>query len=128
MGGRAALAREVSFMDGSVAATTDAAPDAAERRAHVRWRTPNVNATLRQGDRVLPCRLKDISAGGAGLYPDFTVELGQQVELELSPRCTLPGRIIRNGRDAIGIKFDIPVALERRIDELIGLGLGPTDW
>jgi hypothetical protein len=115
-------------MDASVAATTGAAPDVAERRAHVRWSTPNVNATLRQGDRVLPCRLKDISAGGAGLYPDFIVELGQEVELVLSPRCTLPGQIIRTGRDAIGISFEIPEALERRIDELIGLGLGPSDW
>ena len=115
-------------MDASVAATTGAAPDVAERRAHVRWRTPNVNATLHHGDRVLPCRLKDISAGGAGLYPDFPVELGQQVELALSPRCTLPGRVIRVARDGIGVKFEIPEALERRIDELIRLGLGPIDW
>jgi len=115
-------------MDASVATATGVAPDVAERRAHVRWRTPNVNATLHQGERVLPCRLKDISAGGAGLYPDFAVAVGQQVELVLSPRCSLPGQVIRAGRDAIGIKFDIPVALERRIDELIGLGLGPTDW
>jgi len=115
-------------MEASVVAPTRAAPDLAERRAHVRWSTPNINATLHHGDRVLPCRLKDISAGGAGLYPDFPVELGQQVALVLSPRCTLPGRIIRVARDAIGIRFDIPAALERRIDELIGLGLGPTDW
>jgi len=36
--------------------------------------------------------------------------------------------VIRIARDAIGIRFQIDTALERRIEELIGLGLGPQDW
>jgi hypothetical protein len=105
-----------------------AEPGAVERRAHVRWRTSEVNARLHLGGRTEPCRLKDISAGGAGLYPDFVAAIGEQTVLELSPRCSLPGQVVRVGRDAIGIKFAIEPALKARIEELIGLGLGPSDW
>jgi len=109
-----------------VAATTF--PSVAERRAHVRWNTPGVNARLHLGDATYPCRMLDISAGGAGMRPDFVTEVGAPAVLELSPRCSLPGFIVRVGRDAIGIKFQIEPQLERRIEELIGLGLGPNDW
>jgi hypothetical protein len=101
---------------------------AAERRAHVRWRTPEVNARVHLDGRSEPCRLKDISAGGAGLYADFAATVGQHAVLELSPRCSLPGRVVRVARDAIGIRFAIEPALMARIEELIGLGLGPSDW
>jgi len=103
-------------------------PGVAERRAHVRWRTPEVNARLHLGDATIPCRMKDISAGGAGLYPDFKAAVGAPAVLEVSPRLSLPGYVVRIARDAIGIRFQIEPALERRIEELIGLGLGPQDW
>src|SRR5438046_2749783 len=73
----------------------DAFPGVAERRAHVRWRTPEVNARLHLGDATLPCRMRDISAGGAGLCPDFPAKAGTPVVLELSPRYSLPGYVVR---------------------------------
>src|SRR5262245_3588135 len=79
-------------------------PGVAERRAQVRWRTPDVNARLHLGDATFPCRMRDISAGGAGLLPDFTATIGTPAVLELSPRMSLPGYVVRVARDAIGIR------------------------
>src|ERR1044071_6511941 len=86
-----------------VAASTYAS--VAERRAHVRWNTPDVNARLHLGDATHSCRMKDISAGGAGVVPVFSAEAGAPAVLELSPRFSLPGYIVRVGRDAIAVKF-----------------------
>ena len=110
------------------AAAASAYASVAERRAHVRFSTPDSNARLLIGELIVDCRMKDISAGGAGLYPDFTATVGQPAALAVSPRLTLPGHIVRVGRDAIAIRFEIKASLERRIDELIQQGFGPADW
>ncbi len=109
-------------------AGSNAYASGAERRAHVRWNSGGVKATIRIGETDLPCRLRDISAGGAGLYPDFSTRAGTMAVLIVSERVSLPGKIIRVGYDAVAMKFEIPVELERRIDELIQQGLGPSDW
>ena len=110
------------------AAAAEAYKAVTERRAHVRFNTPDHNARLLLGDQILACRMKDISAGGAGLYPDFPASVGQPAALAVSPRLTLPGHVVRVGRDAIAIRFEIDAALEQRIEHLIQQGFGPSDW
>lgn len=104
--------------------------DAVERRAHMRWSPPRRDLTigLRVGGALQRCRLKDISAGGAALIADSPVEVDTEVVVELNHALCLPGLVYRARSDAIVVKFSLPTAVVRQIDQGIQLGLAPAEW
>jgi c-di-GMP-binding flagellar brake protein YcgR len=104
-------------------------PEAAERRAYMRWSTVGAIALLRlPGREPLVCELRNISAGGAGVVLREPIPPGVEAVLEVSPNMRLPARILRSGPNDVGLEFRIDEATRARIHENITLGLSPRDW
>ena len=77
-----------------------------DRRRHRRFPIDKaLNATTRRGRHA--GRLKDISAGGAGVLLDETLEAGEDVTLEIDDLGNHPGHVVGPSRyDLIPIAFD----------------------
>jgi len=90
--------------------------DGTERRRHQRFPlAKGLNAKTGRGR--YPGRLRDISAGGAGVYLVESLEAGEDVTLEIDDLGSYPGHVVGPTRyDLIPIAFDSDEAEQ---DELI---------
>lgn len=88
--------------------------DASDRRVFGRRRT-DIRASVRAGNRVIPCLITDIAEGGAHL------EFSEPVQLPSRLWLTLPGHggdisceVRHSTRNSAGVQFSRPVALPMR--------------
>jgi hypothetical protein len=111
-------------------ATSRAQTATTERRAHMRWSPPSHDLAikLRVAGAAHPCRLRDISAGGAALIAAMPVDINAGVTVELSDSLHLSGFVYRTRNDGIVVKFDLAPEMIRQVDQGIQLGLAPAEW
>lgn len=90
-----------------VAAKTEDAPPAEiarERREYSRKSTL-WKARLRVAGEYFPCRIIDMSFGGASVRTETDLELGIKLRLEIEHIAILKGRVAWSDGDAVGIEF-----------------------
>lgn len=101
--------------------------DNEERRAYMRWSVGSPVAVVVDADRV-DCRLKDISAGGAGVDVELPDELGTQLSLQLSEARSVDARLVRVTARGSGLEFLVDDAIKAEFTEYIINGIDPADW
>ena len=77
-----------------------------ERRKHIRERLAATRGHVAFGGRRTPCAIIDISAGGAQLVPDQDIPIGAAIRLEVTRYGTIPGKVVRKHKSAVGVAFD----------------------
>jgi hypothetical protein len=90
-------------------------PDGRERRRH--QRVPLLHsATIRDGERVIDCLIRDISASGARLDIPQPPALPETVVLDIAAAGLLGGRIVWRREGQAGFEFlDEPAIVKSRI-------------
>lgn len=68
--------------------------DGSDKREHPRHEIP-VEGTLRAGDQEVPCKVRNISAGGALLEVDIPLRPGHLVSIELPGTGSQKARVVR---------------------------------
>ena len=103
------------------------ADETGEKRAYIRWSVGSkVVVVLRE--RPIDCRLKDISAGGAGVDVEMPEAIGENASLKISQACSIGSRIVRVTAKGSGLEFLIDDALKQEFTEYIIHGIDPSDW
>lgn len=101
----------------------------AERRSSIRWRGDAPRPVLATwGGETHSCKIKDISAGGVALAADEPAAVGVMVVVEINDAVRLPGVVLRCGRGAMAVKFELPKPIALQIERAIQLGLSPAEW
>jgi hypothetical protein len=75
-----------------------------ERRQHARHAV-DLPANVTIGGARVPCRLADISGGGALISPAREIELGAKVELDLPGTGTVAATVVRLTGTHVGLMF-----------------------
>ena len=100
-----------------------------EQRAHIRWSgDAPYRVLLRHGERILPCGLKDISAGGAALTCAVDLAVGHVAIVEINQYLRLPAVVVRVQPDRVAVQFTLAPALANVIEQAIEMGISPDQW
>lgn len=92
------------------------APSTDERRQHARWPLDWEIEMIRDGAR-LPCRLADISGGGAGLRTTVDLREGEPVRLDIPLLGTYDAVVVHTRAGAAGVKFILDAERQWRLAE-----------
>ncbi len=74
------------------------------RRTQARAET-SFEATLRHDGEEYPCKVVDISSGGAKIGLADPPENGATVSLRIEPFGKIMGRVVWSGKDSAGVRF-----------------------
>jgi hypothetical protein len=93
-----------------------AGPAAHERRAFRRYAV-DLPIDIRLSGQVLPCRLVDISAGGALVRTERRVEVGDKIAIDLPSEGTVIGTVVRLTPSHIAVSFPGLVVVSKFLPE-----------
>lgn len=87
-----------------MSSTDDSELKTESRRQHPRKKV-FLRAELRSGNDAAPCDILNLSAGGARISSTLKVSAGSRVILNLEPFGELPGEIVWQNGEEMGINF-----------------------
>ena len=84
------------------------------------------SASLREGERVMDCVIRDISAGGARILIEERIAEQHELVLDIEGVGRLSSRIVWQSVDQAGIRFlEEPVTVRSHIEAAWGPGTAP---
>ena len=93
-----------------------------DRRRFPRW-SFDALATLYHGERALPCRVHDVSAGGLGVFMETVPPAGAAVAVEVDGVGRVAGAVVHATGSHVGIRLTMPsvelIDLVRRLAKQI---------
>lgn len=93
-------------------------PEAPDRRSTGRIRTVCRVARVRRADDIGLWRVRNISDEGLMLEADVAVSIGEQIEIALSERVSVEGRIVWAREGRYGVEFLAPIDASATLREL----------
>lgn len=96
--------RQASLLNSSIRLDTRIVPD---RRRHKRFQVALLGRFMRANKQEFPCRLNDISVGGAAVMSPIEVEVGERIVAYFDEIGGLEGEVARVFEGGFGMRFHV---------------------